>query len=399
MLNKGTALAGIRVLDLSRVLAGPFCTQILGDLGADIIKVERPEKGDDTRHWGPPFVEPGMAAYFTSANRNKRSITIDLKKEKGREIVQRLCAGSDILIENFKTGELSALGLGYDVLSKQQPRLIYCSITGFGQTGPRAGQAGYDFLIQAMGGLISITGEQDRSGVKVGVAVADLFTGLWAAVAILAALQERASSGLGQYIDLALFDCQLAMLANVASNFFISNVRPGRYGNAHPNIVPYQTFEAKDGEFALAVGNDSQFLDLCKAMGRSELAFDERFRTNAARVDNRRECAREMQKIFDNMTRAEIIERCERCGVPAGPINNVDEAFAERQAEERAMLIPLIAQNGKEILTVGSPIKMGRTPVEYRSAPPGIGEHTYEILAEIGFSHEEQIFLREQKIV
>jgi crotonobetainyl-CoA:carnitine CoA-transferase CaiB-like acyl-CoA transferase len=399
MQPESRALAGIRVLDLSRVLAGPYCTQILGDLGADIIKVERPVQGDDTRHWGPPFVTEGMAAYFTTANRNKRSITIDLKREAGREIVKRIASRSDVLVENFKTGESAKLGLGYETLSIERPELIYCSITGFGQTGPRAGQAGYDFLIQAMGGLISITGEPEGDGVKVGVAVADLFTGLWAAVAILAALQQRAATGRGQYIDLALFDCQLAMLANVASNFFISNLRPVRYGNAHPNIVPYQNFSARDGAFALAVGNDGQFQTLCNSLGHPELAVDGRFLTNAGRVEHRRECVAALQKIFADLSRSEIIELCERSGIPAGPINAVDDAFSDPQATAREMVIEFKDKDGNEIKTIGSPLKLSDSPIEYRQPPPGLGEQTDEILGELGYSELDRNRLREEKII
>ncbi|MEW6730380.1 MAG: CaiB/BaiF CoA-transferase family protein [Acidobacteriota bacterium] len=392
------ALAGIRVLDLSRVLAGPYCTQVLGDLGANVIKVERPQQGDDTRHWGPPFTAAGTSAYFISANRNKRSITIDLKTAAGREVVRRIARQCDVLVENFKTGDLAALELDYRTLSACHPGLIYCSITGFGQTGPRAEQAGYDFLIQAMGGLMSITGNPTDEGVKVGVAVADLFTGLWAVIAILAALQARAVSGHGQYIDLALYDCQLAMLANVASNWFISNVRPGRYGNAHPNIVPYQTFTACDGMFALAVGNDRQFQALCQALAVPALALDERFSTNAARVAHRSECVAALQEIFARMTCAEIIERCQCNGVPAGPIQAVDQAFADEQATLRNMTMTMPFE--KEIIRlIGSPLKLSCTPIEYRLAPPRLGEHSQEILAEFGFSEQECASLRAERVV
>lgn len=393
------ALTGIKVLDLSRVLAGPFCTQILGDLGADIIKVERPGVGDDTRYWGPPFIEDGTAAYFTCANRNKRSVTVNLKSELGRKIIYQLANESDILIENYKTGELAALGLDYKTLSEHNPRLIYCSITGFGQTGPRSNELGYDFLIQAMGGLMSITGQANESdgGMKVGVAVTDLFTGLWATVAILAALQARTTTGVGQYIDVALFDCQLSMLANVASNWFISAKRPSRYGNAHPNLVPYQTFMAKDGAFALAVGNDHQFSSLCKAIDLTEVA--ERFSTNELRVKNRDECSKLLQEKFSTLTKEEIISLCYKLGVPAGLINTVDQAFQDPQTAAREMIVKLTNKSGEQVPTTGSPIKMSDTAVQYRFAPPKLGEQTTEILQQLGYSLEDIENLRKQKAI
>lgn len=394
MTNSLGALSGIKVLDLSRVLAGPFCTQILGDLGADIIKVERPKVGDDTRYWGPPFIEDNTAAYFTCANRNKRDITVNLKSEKGREIIHKLAKQSDVFIENYKTGELANLGLDYQTLAKHNPRLIYCSITGFGQTGPRANEAGYDFLIQAMGGLMSITGNKDESdgGMKVGVAVVDLFTGLWATVAILAALQARTNTNLGQYIDLALFDCQLSMLANVASNWFISKNTPKRYGNAHPNLVPYQTFNSKNGAFALAVGNDKQFMLLCEGLSCKEIALS--FPTNALRVENRTECVKQLQEVFSKLTKEEIIFLCQKLEIPAGSINSVDQAFQDDQAIAREMIIEVKNREGNKIPTTACPIKMSQTPISYRFAPPSLSEHTKEILTEIGYSQEEiQIFL------
>jgi len=397
MTNKLGALTGIKVLDLSRVLAGPFCTQILADLGADVVKIERPNVGDDTRYWGPPFTPDGTAAYFTCTNRNKRSITVNLKSKLGQEIILKLVKQSDILIENYKTGELAKLGLDYQTLSSINPRLIYCSITGFGQNGPRKDEAGYDFLIQAMGGLMSITGQPNEieGGLKVGVAVTDLFTGLWASVAILAALQARHTTNRGQHIDLALFDSQLAMLANVASNWFISGNDAKRYGNAHPNLVPYQTFNSKDGFFALAVGNDRQFELLCKKLGKEDIA--KRFSTNALRVENRVECIQLLQEIFSQMTQAEIISLCNSLEIPAGAINSVAKAFQDPQTQAREMIVRLTNSFGVEIPTTGSPIKMSETPVSYHSAPPSLGEHTEQILKELGYSLEEIQHLSEKQ--
>lgn len=399
MNNKLSALTGIKVLDLSRVLAGPFCTQILADLGADVIKVERPKVGDDTRYWGPPFTPDGTAAYFTCTNRNKCSMTVNLKSKLGQEIILKLVKQSDILIENYKTGELAKLGLDYQTLSSINPRLIYCSITGFGQNGPRKDEAGYDFLIQAMGGLMSITGQPNETegGLKVGVAVTDLFTGLWASVAILAALQARHTTNRGQHIDLALFDSQLAMLANVASNWFISGNDAKRYGNAHPNLVPYQTFNSKDGFFALAVGNDRQFELLCKKLGKEDIA--KQFPTNALRVENRVECVQLLQEIFSQMTQSEIISLCNSLEIPAGAINSVAKAFQDPQTQAREMIVKLTNSFGVEIPTTGSPIKMSETPVSYHSAPPSLGEHTEQILKELGYSLEEIQDLKEKQAI
>lgn len=384
-------LTGMRVLDLSRILAGPFCAQILGDFGAEVIKVERPAVGDDTRYWGPPFLEDGTAAYYTCANRNKRSITINLKHKQGQEIVRRLAAQSDVVLENYKTGELVSLGLGYEALSQLHPGLIYCSITGFGQTGPRSHQAGYDFLLQAMGGLMSITGTDEPC--KVGVAVVDLFTGLWAAVAILGALHVRQQTGLGQYIDLALYDCQLSMLANVAANWFVSGHRPMRYANAHPNIVPYQTFHAADGQFALAVGNDQQFKMLCQMLD-SQLYLDERFATNAGRVAHRQACVEALDRLFRQRTRAEILALCESKAIPAGPINSVDEAFQDPQAVARGMQVVV-----EGIQTIGNPSRFGRTPVSYRTAPPQLGADTVSVLKQLGYTTEQIDALKLEQVI
>jgi formyl-CoA transferase len=384
----GGALSKIRVLDLSRILAGPFCTMILGDLGADVIKVERPGHGDDTRYWGPPFTREGMSAYFIACNRNKRSIAIDLKHPQGREILLHLARQSDVLVENFKPRELARMGLGYEDLAHANPRLIYCSITGFGYTGPRAEQPGYDLLIQALGGLMSITGEPNGPPMKVGVAVSDLFAGLFAVVAILAALEARHLTGQGQWIDLALYDSQLAMLANIASNFLISGERPARYGNAHPNIVPYQLFSAKDGDFVLCIGNDVQWKALCEVVGRPDLAKDPRFATNPARVRNRQELIPLLTAHFSARPRAEILRECQQRGIPAGAVQSVDEALRDPQAFARHMTT-VLGDGRDPIEVVASPLRLSKTPVHYRRRPPHLGEHTREVLLEVGYSPAE----------
>lgn len=386
-MSKGV-LSGIRVLDLSRVLAGPFCTMILGDLGADVVKVERPGLGDDTRHWGPPFTRTGLSAYFIACNRNKRSVALDLKHPRGRGVLLHLASQSDILVENFMPGELARLGLGYEDVARVNPRLIYCSITGFGHTGPRAKQPGYDLLIQALGGLMSITGVPDGEPMKVGVAVSDLFAGLFAAIAILAALEARHFTGRGQWIDLALYDCQLAVLANVASNFLISGERPLRYGNAHPNIVPYQLFSAKDGDFVLCVGNDAQWRALCSILECPELAEDPRFATNPDRVRNRQELIPILAARLSTRPREEILQRCHELGIPAGAVHSVDQALRDSQTVARHMLT-LLENDRESFEVVSSPLRLSETPVRYRCGPPRLGEHTREVLLEVGYSHAE----------
>src|SRR5215216_2068207 len=330
-------LNGIRVLDLSRVLAGPYCTMVLGDLGADVIKVESPE-GDETRGWGPPFAA-GESAYYLCVNRNKRSISVDFKTDAGREILHKLIQRSDILVENFRPGTLARFGLDFESAAAINPNLIYCSISGFGQTGPLHDKPGYDFMIQAMGGLMSITGEPDGEPMKVGVAVADLFAGQNAVIAILAALQARLQTGKGQYLDISLFDSQMAMLANVASNYLISGSLPKRYGNAHANIVPYQSFQASDAWIVIAVGNDKQFARLCEMIGKSELAQDSRFVINPERVEHRDELIALLKPIFLEKTASEWLSALDGAGIPCGRINTLDKVFAEPQVEAREMLI------------------------------------------------------------
>jgi crotonobetainyl-CoA:carnitine CoA-transferase CaiB-like acyl-CoA transferase len=398
------ALDGVRVLDLSRVLAGPWSTQVLADLGADVIKVEKPAKdgapgGDDTRGWGPPFLrdrdghETTDAAYYLGTNRNKRSVTIDIATAEGAELVRRLADRADVLIENFKVGDLDRHGLDAASLLARNPRLVYCSITGFGQTGPYRGRAGYDYAIQGMGGLMSVTGPSraeiadDAPGggpQKVGVAVADLFTGMYATVAILAALRHRDRTGQGQTIDMALLDTQVAMLANLGAGFLTSGVAPQRAGNAHQNIVPYQVFEVADGHLILAVGNDGQFARLCGIAGCSELATDARFARNAGRVRNRAVLVPLLAAKLKLRTRAEWLADLEAAKVPAGPINDLAEVFADPHVRHRGMAVELPHPTAGSVRLVASPIKLGATPVRYRHAPPLLGADTEAVLAELG---------------
>jgi crotonobetainyl-CoA:carnitine CoA-transferase CaiB-like acyl-CoA transferase len=397
-------LQGIRVLDLSRILAGPWASQTLGDLGAEIIKVERPEIGDDTRGWGPPFLHDGephaMSAYFLSANRGKKSVTIEFGKPEGQELIRRLAAASDILIENYKFRGLKKFGLDYDSLKDVNPRLIYCSITGFGQTGPYRSRAGYDFLVQGMGGLMSITGEPDGEPMKVGVAIADVFTGMYATTAILAALVERHKSDEGQHIDLALLDVQVATLANQALNFLASGVEPRRLGNSHPNIVPYQVFATRDGYAILAVGNDDQFRRFAEAAGRAEWATDERFQTNSARVLNRVALVPLLRQAMVERTTVEWLTLLEPLGVPCGPINTLSSTFADPQVQERGMLARLNHPTAGELPSVANPIKYSRTPIKYEQPPPLLGEHTEEVLRGVlGCSESEIERLRTNAII
>jgi formyl-CoA transferase len=378
---KNQPLHGVRVLDLSRVLAGPYCTMVLGDLGADVIKVESPD-GDETRAWGPPFAA-GESAYYLCVNRNKRGMVVDLKTADGQNILRELALKSDVLVENFRPGTLSRFGLDYESLRTHNSRLVYCSISGFGQTGPLRDRPGYDFMIQAMGGLMSITGDPEGEPMKVGVAAADLFAGQNAVIAVLAALGARERTREGQYIDIALFDSQLAWLANVASNYLISGDLPKRYGNAHPNIVPYQSFAAVDGWFALAVGNNRQFARLCELIGQPGWASDERFGTNAARVTHRDELISLLKPIFAMKSVAEWLSALETAGIPCGPINTFKEVFSEPQVAAREMLVKMEHPTIGELPLVGSPLIFSQTPVEYRRPPPQLGQHTEEILREV----------------
>ena len=377
---KTQPLHGIRVLDLSRVLAGPYCTMVLGDLGADVVKVE-PPGGDETRAWGPPFAG-GESAYYLCVNRNKRGMVVDLKTEEGKSTLRELALKSDVLVENFRPDTLARFGLDYETLRPHHPRLVYCSISGFGQTGPLRDRPGYDFMIQAMGGLMSITGEPDGEPMKVGVAAADLFAGQNAVIGILAALQARERTGEGQYIDIALFDSQLGWLANVASNYLISEELPARYGNGHPNIVPYQSFAASDGWFALAVGNDKQFARLCELIDRPEWSSDERFATNTARVTHREELIPLLKPLFALRRVEEWLSALKSADIPCGPINTLDQVFAEPQVSAREMLVHMEHPTIQDLPLVGSPLKFSKTPVQYRLPPPRLGEHTNVILKE-----------------
>ena len=400
------ALSHIRVLDLSRILAGPWAGQILADLGADVIKVERPGPGDDTRGWGPPWIkddqgqDTSVAAYYLCANRNKRSITVDITQPEGQDIVRRLAAQSDVVLENFKLGGLKQYGLDYDSLKAVNPRLVYCSITGFGQDGPYAPRAGYDFLIQGLGGLMSITGRPDgepgAGPMKVGVALTDILTGLYATNAVLAALAWREQSGEGQYIDMALLDVQVACLANQAMNYLATGSSPSRMGNAHPSIVPYQDFPTADGHMILAIGNDGQFARFCEVAGRPELAADARFATNRARVESRAELIPLLNEITATRTTAEWIGQLEARAVPCGPINGLAEVFADPQVQARGLAVTMPHPEAGEVPLVASPIRLSKTPVEYRRAPPLVGEHTDEILADLGVDAAGIAGLRER---
>jgi crotonobetainyl-CoA:carnitine CoA-transferase CaiB-like acyl-CoA transferase len=404
------ALSHIRVLDLSRVLAGPWAGQLLGDLGAKVVKIERPVAGDDTRAWGPPFLKDAAgqdtrdAAYFLCANRNKQSVTIDFTRPEGQALIQALARDSDIVIENFKRGGLAPYGLDYASLSAINPRLIYCSITGFGQTGPYADRAGYDFLIQGMGGLMSITGRRDgepgAGPQKVGVAVTDILTGLYASNAILAALAYRVVSGLGQHIDLALLDVQIASLANQTMNYLTTGVSPVRMGNAHPNIVPYQDFPTTDGAMILAVGNDSQFAKLALVAGHPEWAVAPSFATNKARVANREAFVAAFTAVSLTRTTRDWISALEAAGVPCGPINTLADVFADPQVIARGMAISLEHASGAEVPLVANPIRMSETPPEYRTAPPVLGQDTRAVLADrLGLDEAAIAALAEQGVI
>jgi len=403
------SLAGVRVLDLSRVLAGPWCTQTLADLGADVTKVERPGSGDDTRAWGPPYLkddagaDTSEAAYYLGANRNKRSIAIDIALPDGQALIRRLAAHADVLVENFKVGDLARYGLDAASMLEANPGLIVCSITGFGQTGPYKDRAGYDYAVQGMGGLMSVTGERDDlvggGPQKVGVAVADLFTGLYATVAILAALRHRDATGQGQVIDMALLDTQLAMLANLGANYLCTGVAPGRMGNAHQNIVPYQVFEASDGHLILAVGNDSQFARFSELAGRPDWASDPRFAKNADRVRHRDVLVPQLAEAIKARPRAAWLAALEAAKVPCGAINNLAQAFADPQVQAREMTVAVPHPLTDGLRLVASPMKLSATPVAYRHAPPLLGQHTHELLAEAGLSSTEIAALTAARVI
>jgi len=385
---KKPPLAGIRVLELARVLAGPWAGQMLADMGADVIKVENPDGGDDTRAWGPPFVESVdgenlSAAYYHSTNRGKRSIAVDLKTEEGQEIVRRLAATSDVVIENFKLGGLVKYGLDYDNLKKINPKLIYCSITGFGQDGPYAALAGYDYIVQGMSGFMSITGEPDGEPMKAGVAIADIFTGIYAVTAIQGALIHAMKTGEGQHVDMALLDVQAGILANQNMNFLMSGKSPVKLGNAHPNISPYEVIPTEDGHLILAVGNDGQFRRFCRILGIEVMADDERFATNKARVANRVEVRRLLLAQTAKWKKADLLAACGENAVPAGPINSIAEMFDDPQVKARGLRVDLEAADGTVIPGVRNPIVLSETPLVYHRPSPALGEHTAEVLAEL----------------
>ncbi len=398
------ALSHIRVLDLSRILAGPWAGQMLADFGAEVIKVERPGCGDDTRGWGPPFVKdpegnPTDAAYFHAANRGKHSIAIDMTTSEGQALIKRLAAEVDVVIENYKVGGLKKYGLDYDSLKTVNPGLIYCSVTGFGQDGPYAQRAGYDFMIQAMGGLMSVTGEADGQPMKVGVALVDVMTGLYACNGIQAALLHRNETGVGQHIDMALLDVQVATLANQAMNYLVGGKPPVRLGNAHPNIVPYEAFPTADGHIILAVGNDAQFARFCALAGAPELADNPAFVTNSLRVENRAQLTPLVAGLMRSHSSDWWLENLESQGVPCGPINTLDKVFADPQVKHRQMQVELQHPSGGSVPGVASPVKFSQTPIEYSAAPPTLGQHTDTVLATLGLSEAEITQLKAQKVI
>ena len=410
MNNRPGPLSGIRVLDMSRILAGPWIGQLLADLGAEVIKIERPGKGDDTRAWGPPFVkdrdgnDTSDAAYFMCTNRGKKSLTLDIAKPEGQQIIRELAEKSDVLLENYKVGDLKRYGLDYETLSALNPRLIYCSVTGFGQTGPYRDRPGYDFMIQGMAGVMSITGERDDipggGPQKVGVAIADLMTGMYSTVGIVSALHERHTSGKGQHIDMALLDCTVGWLANQNANYLIGNEVPIRMGNAHPNVMPYQTFKTKDGDIIIATGNDGQFQRLCAAAGIPEVGADARYANNALRIKNRDTCTASIAVELKKKTTVEWVALLETVGVPCGPINRLDAVYADPQVQARGMKIEVPHPKAGTVPLVANPIKFSRTPLAYDMAPPLVGEHVEDVLRGLlGKSDAEIAALRVKKIV
>ncbi len=409
MTQNSGPLSHIRVLDLSRIMAAPWASQLLADMGATVIKVERPGQGDDTRSWGPPFLKDAQgentaeAGYYLSVNRGKQSLTVALDTPEGQQIVRDLAADCDIVLENFKTGALAKYGLDYASLKKVNPRLIYCSVTGFGQDGPRRNEAAYDFLIQAMGGLMSITGERDdKPGggpQKVGIPIVDLMTGMYTAVSVLAALAGREQTGEGEYIDLAMLDVQTAVLSNQAMNHLLSGKTPQRTGNAHPNIQPQDVYACADGNVILAVGNDRQFVKLCEALKRPELATDNRFNVNAQRARNVAELTALLQEEFARWTRADLVDALGKAGVPCGPINSIPEVFQEPQIQHRKMLRTLPHPSGVDVPQVVCPINFSNRPLQFNSPPPLLGQHTENILADLGYDEARIRALRESGVV
>jgi crotonobetainyl-CoA:carnitine CoA-transferase CaiB-like acyl-CoA transferase len=396
-------LAGLRVLDLTRVLAGPTCTQMLGDLGAEVIKIEKPGAGDDTRGFAPPYM-PGTreSAYFTGANRNKRSVTVDIAQPEGQALVKKLLARCDILTENFKVGALAKYGLGYEQVHREFPRVIYCSITGFGQTGPYAPRPGYDSLVQAMGGVMSLTGEPDGLPQKVGVPVADLFAGLYGCIGILAALRHRDLTGMGQQVDIGMLDTHVAWLANQGMNYLATGENPPRLGNQHPNIVPYQVFPTQDGFMVLSIGNDPTFARFCEHTGLTHLLTDERFATNAARVANRQLVTETLTPVMKTRTTAEWVDMLEALKIGCGPINTLEQVFADPQVKARGVVVEMPREGaaGGMVKMIANPVRLSETPADYRIAPPTLGEHTEEVLGELlGLDGAAVAGLRERGIV
>lgn len=394
-------LKGLRVLDLTRVLAGPTCTQMLGDLGAEVIKIERPEAGDDTRGFAPPFwPETKESAYFLGVNRNKLSVTVDIAKPEGQAVIHKLLEHCDILAENFKVGALAKYGLGWEQLKEKYPRLIYCSITGFGQTGPYAPRPGYDALIQAMGGVMSLTGEPNGSPQKVGVPVADLFAGLYGCIGILAALNHRHATGQGQQIDIGMLDTHVAWLANQGMNYIATGENPPRLGNQHPNISPYQEFPTKDGYMILAVGNDPTFERFCKAFGQEALLADERFATNPQRVANRDLVTQTLTPLTKSKTTSEWVEALEALKIACGPINTLEQVFADPHVQARGMRVKMPHASGQEIEVIANPVKLSATPPDYRVPPPVLGQHTDSVLRDLlGMSEAEVAALKDKGIL
>lgn len=377
------ALENMKVLDLSRVLAGPYCTMIMGDLGAEILKVEAPGGSDETRKWGPPF-QHDVSAYYLSANRNKKAITVDLKSDEGIDIIKKLVQESDVIISNFKTGTMESFGLGYDDLAQLNPRIVYCSITGFGETGPERNMPGYDFIIQAMSGLMSITGTKESGPQKSGVAIVDILTGLYACIGIQAALLERVQSGKGQKLDISLYDSAVSALVNIGSNYLMEEKVPATLGNMHANIVPYQTFQTLDGEMVIAVGSDNQYKALCHVLGKPEYAADERFLTNPNRVEHRDILVPLLQEIFITQETKYWQEQCRNNNIPSGPIQSLEEVVNDKQLQSRDMFITQNHPTAGKIKLIGSPLKLSRTPVQMKYHPPNPGEHNEEIMSRLG---------------